>query len=157
MSDAYAQRLAEWIRANAVEAQQRTFDVSTHSVAEAAAAVGASAEDFVKSICMLRQGEGAQEMIVAVVKGEDRASTTRVGELLGARVRLAKPDEMLAMTGYPAGGTPPFGFAAHFLVDERVMERAFVWAGGGSDRALVRIAPAELVRANAGLVVRVRK
>ncbi|HET6404028.1 MAG TPA: YbaK/EbsC family protein [Candidatus Thermoplasmatota archaeon] len=152
--DAFAAKLAAWLDARKVDAEQRLFAVSTHSVAEAAAAVGARPEDFVKSICMVADDA---RLAVAVVKGEDRASTARVAEALGARVRLASPDEMLARTGYPAGGTPPFGFDATFLVDERVLERPHVWAGGGSDRALVRVAPAELLRANGGRVARVRK
>lgn len=152
--DESAGRCAAWLREAKVDAEHRTFDVSTHSVAEAAAAVGASTDDFIKSICMVAD-DG--RLVVAIVKGEDRASTTRVGEILATKARLAKPDEMLARTGYPAGGTPPFGFEATWLVDERVMERAFVWGGGGSDRALVHVAPAELLRANGGRVARVRK
>lgn len=153
--DAYASRLAAWLAELKVDAQQLLFDASTHSVAEAARAANAAADDLVKSICLLTQEGG--DLVVAIVKGEDRASTTRVAGLVGGPVRLAKPDEMLARTGFPAGGTPPFGFDARFLVDERVMERALVYAGGGSDRALVRVAPQEMLRANAGRVVRVRK
>ena len=152
--DPYAARLAEWLAQHDVRAEHHTFDASTHSVAEAAAAVGGSAEDFVKSICMVAD---AGTFVVAIVKGEDRASTTRVSAAIGQPIRLAKPEEMLARTGYPAGGTPPFGFDATFLVDERVMERAYVWGGGGSDRALVRVAPTEMLRANGGRVARVRK
>lgn len=151
--DAYAARLAAWIGARGIDAEHRTFAASTHSVGEAATAVGAGADDFVKSICML----AGEALLVAIVKGEDRASTTRVSAFVGAAARLATPDEMLARTGYPAGGTPPFGFEARFLVDERVMERERVWAGGGSDRALVRVAPREMLRANGGTLARVRK
>lgn len=144
-----------------VHAEHLVFDRSTHSVAEAAVAADAPVDAFVKSICMRAdaQGEdgGGAGLVVAVVKGEDRASTTRVGRVVGAAVRLASPEEVLASSGYPAGGTPPFGFAARFLVDERVMARDVVYAGGGSDRALVRVSPAELLRVNGGVVARVRK
>jgi prolyl-tRNA editing enzyme YbaK/EbsC (Cys-tRNA(Pro) deacylase) len=64
---------------------------------------------------------------------------------------------MLAKTGYPAGGTPPFGFDAIFLMDERVYEKPVVYGGGGSDRALIRIAPAEMQRVNGARVAVVRK
>ena len=152
--DPHALRLRAWMDARGVAAEHLVFGRSTHTVAEAAEAAGAPVEDFVKSICMLTEAGG---LAVAVVRGEDRASTTRVGALLAAAVRLATPDEMLARTGYPAGGTPPFGFDAAFLVDDRVMARGVVYAGGGSDRALVRVAPAELLRANGGRVARVRR
>jgi len=64
---------------------------------------------------------------------------------------------MLEKTGYPAGGTPPFGFDATFLMDERVFEKAIVFGGGGSDRALIRIAPAEMQRVNGAKVAAIRK
>ena len=46
------------------------------------------------------------------------------------------PDEMLAKTGYPCGGTPSFGFAATFLIDPRVMRKDEVYTGGGSETTL---------------------
>lgn len=149
-------RLRAWLDARGVEAEQRVFAQSCHSVREAALAVGAPEDAFVKSICMVAPDD---RLVVAVVKGEDRASTRRVQEALAleARPRLAAPEEMLARSGFPAGGTPPFGFEGVFLVDERVVERAWVWGGGGSSRALVRVGTEALVAANGGRVARVGK
>lgn len=148
-------RLRAWIGERGIAAQVLEFTQSTHSVADAAKAAGASEDAFVKSICMV----DGDALLVAIVKGEDRASTKRVAAALGLAgpPRLATPEEMLSRTGYPAGGTPPFGFEATFLVDERVMERADVYAGGGTDRALVRLATTELLRANGAKLVRIRK
>ena len=148
-----AARLRAWLAASRVDAEHLVFERSCHSVREAADAAGEPPEAFVKSICML----AGDALVVAVVKGEDRASTSRVAEAVGAPARLATPEEMLARTGYPAGGTPPLGFDARFLVDERVMQRDLVLAGGGSDRALLRIAPREMLRANGGVVAGVRR
>ncbi|MCP4408530.1 MAG: hypothetical protein GY807_12355, partial [Gammaproteobacteria bacterium] len=61
-------------------------------------------------------------LIVAIVKGEDRASTSRVAKALGiTRPRVAEPEEILQKTGYPCGGTPSFGYPAIFLIDPRVI------------------------------------
>lgn len=132
------------------------FDSSCHSVAEAAASAKADPLGFVKNICMvLPDGR----LAVAIVKGEDRASTTNVARVLGLaeRPRTAAPDEILQKTGYPCGGTPSFGYPAVFLVDERVLERNLVYTGGGSTQALVRIGVADLLKANGGRVCRIRK
>jgi prolyl-tRNA editing enzyme YbaK/EbsC (Cys-tRNA(Pro) deacylase) len=95
---------------------------------------------------------------VAIVKGEDRADRSAVQQWLGlTKLSIASPEMMLAKTGYPAGGTPPFGFDATFLMDERVFERSVVYGGGGSDRALIRIAPAEVQRVNGAQVAMIRK
>ena len=71
---------------------------------------------FVKSICLISQ----DNLIVAIVKGEDRVSIRRVAEALNiAKPRMATPHEILEKTGYPCGGTPPLGFEAVFLIDSQ--------------------------------------
>lgn len=151
----YEAKMRNYISANNVGAEHLSFDTSCHSVEEAAETVGASSEDFVKSICLLGPDGN---LIVAVVKGEDRVSTSRVGKLLGVeRPRTAFPEEILEKTGYPCGGTPPFGFEALFLIDPKVAEKETVYAGGGSETSLIRISPEELQRANGGRVARIRK
>ena len=153
--DASEHKLKQFIAANNIDAEHLSFDQSCHSVAEAAAAVGTGPENFVKNICMI---DTHGQVIVAIVKGEDRASTSRVAKTLQTeQVRTMTPDEMLGKTGYPCGGTPSFGFAATFLIDPRVMQKDEVYTGGGSETALVRVSPQVLLRANGGIVVRVRK
>ena len=153
--NAYEHKLKQFIAAGSIEAEHLSFEQSCHSVAEAAAVVGTDPKHFVKNICMTDvQGQ----VIVAIVKGEDRASTSRVAKALQTeRVRTMTPDEMLTKTGYPCGGTPSFGFAATFLVDPRVMQKDEVYTGGGSETALVRVSPQALLQANGGRVVRIRR
>ena len=151
----YEHKLRKYIKNNEVKAKIFSFKQSTHSVAEAAAAVGADPEDFVKSICMIGP---VGELIVAIVKGEHRASTTRVAKVLGIdRPRIAKPEEMMEKSGYPAGGTPAFGYNAIFLMDPKVLEKASVYSGGGSERALTLMTPDEMLRANGASVARIRR
>lgn len=151
----YEVRLKNYIQNNNIEAEHLSFDQSCHSVEEAAQAVNARPEDFVKNICMV---DGAGNLIVAIVKGENQASASRVGKALHtAGVRMATPDEILERTGYPCGGTPSFGFEATFLVDQRVPETEIVYTGGGSTTSLVKIASQELIRANHAQVVRIRR
>ena len=143
----YNEKLTLFIAERGVAAEHQVFDESCHSVEEAAAAAGVRPEDFVKSICMIRR---SGTMAVAVVKGEDRADRRLVGELLGEKPpRLAKPDEILQRTGFPCGGTPPFGFDAVFVIDERVFEREVVYAGGGTPTSLIRLHPVEIERLGA--------
>lgn len=151
----FEEKLRKIIEDKGIDAEHLSFERYCRSVAEAAMTVGAEPEDFVKSICMVG-GDGG--VIVAIVKGENRASASRVSKALGIeRPRVASPDEILGLTGFPVGGIPGFGFEAQFLVDPRVLEKELVYLGGGSERSLVRMSPQELVRANGGKVARVRK
>jgi prolyl-tRNA editing enzyme YbaK/EbsC (Cys-tRNA(Pro) deacylase) len=149
------ERLKRYLRDHGITAEHHRYTTSCHSVAEAAASAGVTPLDFIKSICLIDDHQG---LIVAVVKGEDRVSRSRVGQVLGiSRPRIASPEEVLQKSGYPAGGTPPFGFQARFLIDPRVLEMETVWGGGGSAQALIRIAPLAILAANGGQVARVRR
>ena len=153
--DAYEEQLKRFIETNGITAEHLSFEQSCHSVAEAAEAVGTAPDNLVKNICMT---DAQGTVIVAIVKGEDRASTSRISKVLETgQVRTMLPEEMLDKTGYPCGGTPSFGFSATFLIDPKVMEKDEVYTGGGSETSLVRVSPQALLQANEGQVARVRK
>jgi Cys-tRNA(Pro)/Cys-tRNA(Cys) deacylase len=154
-NDDYDSKLKQYIRENRIPCEHLVFSERCHSVAEAAQAAGVTPQDFIKNICMI---DSNGSLVVAIVKGEDRASTSRVAKVLKAEsARIATPEEMLEKTGYPCGGTPSFGYPARFLIDDKVMRMAVVYTGGGSEYSLVRICPPDLVKANGGEVVRIRK
>jgi len=154
METGFEEKLKQFMRLRAIDAQHLHFSQSCHSVEEAALAANAKREDFVKSVCMQ---DAAGNVLVCIVKGEDRASREAVAALLGIEMpRMMNAKEMLEKTGYPAGGTPSFGYNATFLIDKRVMEKDFVLSGGGSENSLVKISPRELLKANNGKVAKIR-
>ena len=151
----FEQRLQSYLQEQHIQAEHLSLNQPCHSVEEAARAVNASPTDLIKSICLL---DSNSQLITAIVKGEDRVSVSRIAKTLQRDgLRLATPDEILEKTGYPCGGTPSFGYQAMFLVDPRVMEREYVFAGGGSETSLVKINTGELLRANHGTILRIRK
>ena len=153
--DIFEQRLRAYLEEQHIQAEHLSLDQPCHSVAEAALAVNASPEELVKNICLL---DSDGRLITAIVKGEDRVSISRITKTLQRDgLRLATPEEILAKTSYPCGGTPSFGYPAMFLIDPRVMEREIVYTGGGSETSLVKISTEELVRANQGTILRIRK
>ena len=142
----YEEKLKKFLLKNNVRGEHLIFSQSCHTVEEAAKAVNANPDDCVKNICLI---DSKGRLIVAIVKGEDRVSTKRVGKALNIeRPRIATPDEILEKTGYPCGGTPSFGYNAKFLIDPRVMEKDVVYTSGGSERSLLKITTKELQRAN---------
>ena len=108
----YEEKIKKYIKNNNIKAEHLSFEISCHSVEEAVQAVHSSAENFVKNICLI-DNEG--NLIVAIVKGEDRASTKKIGKVLGIeRPRTANPQEILAKTGFICGGVPSFDIRLHF-------------------------------------------
>jgi prolyl-tRNA editing enzyme YbaK/EbsC (Cys-tRNA(Pro) deacylase) len=76
----------------------------------------------------------------------------RVADYLGLsrkRLKLADAPTVFAITGFPVGTVPPFGHKTRLrtLVDAAVLVQPEVYAGGGAIDALLRITPAEIVRA----------
>lgn len=153
---AYETKLKDAIFRLGIKAEHRHFSQSCHSVADAAAAVGGDASDFVKNVGLQ---DAAGNVVICIVKGEDRVDKDEAARIVGvAKIKTASAELMLEKTGFPVGGTPSFGYdhVVTVLVDERVLEKPFVWTGGGSPQALVKLAPAEMLKANDGKVCRVR-
>ncbi|MDW7651414.1 MAG: YbaK/EbsC family protein [Bacillota bacterium] len=149
------QKIIDYIRDHNIEAKHLSFDVSCHSVDEAAEAAGASAKEFVKNICLVDPAGG---IAVAIVRGCDRVSTKKAAKILGVKkTRMATPDEILENTGFPCGGTPSFGFNCNFLIDEKVLDMPVVYTGGGSQTSLVKTTPKALITANNADIVDLTK
>jgi len=149
------EKLKRHITINRIPAEHLSFKQSCHSVEEAAAAAKAQPEDFVKNICLIDKNG---KLVVAILKGEDKVSITKVGTVLETKnLRFATPTEILEKTGYPCGGTPSFGYLATFLIDPRVLEKEIVFSGGGSEKSLTKISSRELQKANNGRISDVHK
>jgi len=149
------EKIKQYIKDNHFQAEYLSFTTSCHSVEDAAKSVHTSTENFVKNICLIDQ-QG--NLIVAIVKGEDRVNLKKIGEALDIEPpRPAKPEEILEKTSYICGGVPSFGYSATFLIDPKVMEKEMVYSGGGSENSLIKISPQELQRANQGQIIKIRK
>lgn len=151
----FEQKLIHYINEQKIDGEHLHFEQSCHSIKEAAEAAQAAPSDFVKNVCMIDEDS---RLIVAIVKGEDNASSKRVAKALNInRPRLASPEEILEKTGFPCGGTPSFGYEAIFIVDPKVLESTFIFTGGGSECSLVKISPESMLKANQALIERVRR
>jgi prolyl-tRNA editing enzyme YbaK/EbsC (Cys-tRNA(Pro) deacylase) len=148
--EGFVMKLKGFLGEKGIRYEHFVFKEPCHTVEEAARAVGGRAEDFVKSICLT---DASGVLIVAVVGGGDRVSRQKVGNAIGTRrPRMATAQEILERTGYPLGGVPPFGYDALFVIDAKVAGREAVYGGGGTENSLVKVAPAELQRANGGMI-----
>ena len=124
-----------------------TLDVSrypagTRTAADAAAAVGCSVAQIVKSLVLT----GPRGPLLALTAGSSQVDLDAVGALLGGPVRMATPDEARAATGYAIGGTPPFGHpsALPTLIDPALLGREVVHAAAGTPDSCFPIAPRDL-------------
>ena len=146
--------LERYMQAYGISGNLLRLEAPTPTVETAAQAVGTDSGEIVKSILFLV----GDEPVLAITCGPDHVDRRSLAGLYGVgrkKVKLAEPERVLRETGYPVGGMPPFGHrkALPTLLDRRVLDKKTVFAGGGSDRTLIRISPDEILRAAGAKVI----
>ena len=153
----FSNRMKRWLDENRVNAEFLAFDKSVHTVQEAVEVSGYPVERFTKSIVMLTTDE---QLVIAVVPADTRASTNRVRKALclADRPRVVTREESAEYLDQQLGGNSPLNAPnAIILIDPKVLEREWILIGGGDDRNLVKISIAELERVVTYVEARVRK
>jgi prolyl-tRNA editing enzyme YbaK/EbsC (Cys-tRNA(Pro) deacylase) len=144
-------RVAAFLREVGAEARLEELRNDAGSAEAAADAIGCTLSQIVKSLVL--QCDGVP--VVALVPGDRKADTGKVARLVGARrAAVAGAEDVRSATGFPPGGVAPFPLerVSVVLVDRGLLRHGMVWAGAGSDRHVVGLASAELVRLTRGRV-----
>ncbi len=143
--------LAAYIRESGIAAEVVPMTVETPTVPAAAAALGVTAAQIIKSLLFI-----VRDAPVLVIASGDAIVDRRVlAERAGVgrkQVKLADAATVLALTGYPVGGVPPFGHRERVpvLLDAAIRGWEVIYGGGGDDRTLLRVTPDELARVTGG-------
>ncbi len=129
------------------------FDASTHTAAEAAAAVGADLGQIVKSLVFVVSTESGPEPLLCLVSGPNRVDIARLAAVTGeADIRRATAREAHDLTGFSIGGIPPIGHLrpVRVIMDPDLGRYPVVWAAAGLPTAVFPVPPGTLrVLANA--------
>lgn len=139
------ERVSSFLRDAGAEARIQEFPDGTHTAQDAADAVGCELGQIVKSLVFVCD----ERAVVVFVPGDRRGDPAKVGAAVDATaVRVAKPPEVEAATGFGPGGVAPFPLpnVAAVLIEHSFFRHSIVWAGAGSSRHVLGIAPAELAR-----------
>ena len=140
--------------AHSIPGEILRLGVPTPTVETAAQALGVTTGQIIKSILFLVKdisAEAAYKPALVITCGTGYVDRRRIAAHFGVghkRVRLAFPEEVLAFTGYPVGGMPPFGHRQPLtsLLDRRVLVLPVAYAGGGDENAMLRLDPQDILR-----------
>jgi Cys-tRNA(Pro) deacylase len=140
--------LAAYMQAHAIPGEIVRLEMPTPTVETAAQAAGTTPERIVKSILFLVDGQP----LLAVTNGLAHVNYRVLAAHRGVnrkKVKMASAEQVLQTCGYAVGALPPFGHLQRLpcLLDRRVMAQPEVFAGGGAEDTLVRLAPADLLQA----------
>jgi Cys-tRNA(Pro) deacylase len=94
-------------------------------------------EKIAKSIVMLDSNDSP---LLAIIPAQSKVSLKKLKQLLAVKdVRLASPEEVLAYSGYPAGGVSPFNNIHRALLDSKLLSSETVIVGGGDIDKLMEL------------------
>ncbi len=149
-------RVMEAARERGLEITTKRFPEGTKTAADAAAAIGVSVGQIVKSLVF-----GVDtEIVMALVSGSNQLDEKKLALAAGgAKCSRVDADAVRAATGYPIGGVPPFGHTTQLrvFVDPDLLQYDEVWAAAGTWNDNFGAAPADIVRIAGGVVTDLKR
>ncbi len=130
---------------------------STRTAVEAAAAIGCSVSQIVKSLIF--RGKSSGQAILVLASGTNRVDEKLVASIVEEAIDRAEPDFVRVQTGYAIGGIPPLGFARSIqaVIDSDLLVFDEVWAAAGTPHAVFRLNPKDLERMTGGKIASIHK
>ena len=149
-------RVMEAARERGLEITTKRFPEGTKTAADAAAAIGVSVGQIVKSLVFGVDSE----IVMALVSGSNQLDEKKLAAAAGgAKCARVDADAVRDATGYPIGGVPPFGHNTQLrvFVDPDLLQYDEVWAAAGTWNDNFGAAPADIVRVAGGVVTDLKR
>ena len=130
---------------------------STRTAEEAAARVGCSVGQIVKSLIF--KGKKSGKAILILTSGANRVDVKRIVAHAQEKIGRADPDFVRERTGFAIGGIPPLGHLhpIETYVDEDLLNFEEVWAAGGTPKALFKMPASKLEKMTSGKIIQVKQ
>jgi Cys-tRNA(Pro) deacylase len=144
MKSSAVERVVGALAAAGITTEVKEFAESTRTAEDAAAAIGVTVGQIVKSLVFL----SGSQAILALVSGPNRASRQKLAALTGAEsVVQPDADTVRRLTGFSIGGIPPVGYSSRLptFCDPDLLQYSVVWAAAGTPHAVFSISPSQLV------------
>ena len=139
-----------------LEISTRRFPEGTKTAADAAAAIGVTVGQIVKSLVFGVDNE----IVMALVSGSNQLDEKKLALAAGgAKCARVDADAVREATGYPIGGVPPFGHSTQLrvFVDPDLLQYDEVWAAAGTWNDNFGAAPTDIVRVAGGVVTDLKR
>jgi len=139
-----------------LEITTRRFPEGTKTAADAAAAIGVTVGQIVKSLVFGVDNE----IVMALVSGSNQLDEKKLALAAGgSKCSRVDADAVRAATGYPIGGVPPFGHSTQLrvFVDPDLLQYDEVWAAAGTWNDNFGANPNDIVRVAGGVVTDLKR
>jgi prolyl-tRNA editing enzyme YbaK/EbsC (Cys-tRNA(Pro) deacylase) len=130
------------LRELGLDIEPRELDSSARTAAEAAASLGTTVGQIVKSLVFFR----GEQPVIVLCAGDRRVDAERLG------LRVANAKEAKAATGFAIGGIPPLGHDQPLptIIDSSLRRFDVVWCAAGTTHAVFPVAATALIDAVPG-------
>ena len=158
MSDVHpnVSRVVSAAKERGLEINTKRFPEGTKTAADAAAAIGVTVGQIVKSLVFGVDGE----IVMALVSGSNQLDEKKLALAAGgAKCARVDADAVREATGFPIGGVPPLGLATQMrvFIDPDLLQYDEVCAAAGTWNDVFAIDPQVLSRITDGKIVEVRR
>ena len=139
-----------------LEISTRRFPEGTKTAADAAAAIGVTVGQIVKSLVFGVDNE----IVIALVSGSNQLDEKKLALAAGgSKCARVDADAVREATGYPIGGVPPFGHSTQLrvFVDPDLLQYDEVWAAAGTWNDNFGANPNDIVRVAGGVVTDLKR
>jgi len=122
------------------------FHGETYSAEKVSRELGVGLEEIAKTLVFINE-KGAP--LLVIMPGDRRVNQDKLAKTLGfKKLRLATQEEVLNHTGYEAGAVPPVGHLKEIpaIIEESLLYKEKIHAGGGAINATLEISPKDIVR-----------
>ena len=139
-----------------LEITTRRFPEGTKTAADAAAAIGVTVGQIVKSLVFGVDSE----IVMALVSGSNQLDEKKLAAAAGgSKCSRVDADAVRTATGYPIGGVPPFGHTTQLrvFVDPDLLQYDEVWAAAGTWNDNFGANPNDIVRVAGGVVTDLKR
>ena len=158
MSDVHpnVSRVVSAAKERGLEINTKRFPEGTKTAADAAAAIGVTVGQIVKSLVFGVDGE----IVMALVSGSNQLDEKKLALAAGgAKCARVDADAVREATGFPIGGVPPFGHSTQLrvFVDPDLLQYDEVWAAAGTWNDNFGANPNDIVRVADGVVTDLKR
>lgn len=140
------ERAKEYLKGYGLEDRVMEFDVSSATVAEAAAAIGCKEDEIAKSLSFMVE----ERPILIVAAGASKIDNSKFKGEFHTKAKMLPFDEVENLIGHAVGGVCPFGVQENVEVylDDSLKKFEIIYPACGSANSAVKLTVEELEQAS---------
>jgi prolyl-tRNA editing enzyme YbaK/EbsC (Cys-tRNA(Pro) deacylase) len=148
-----AQAIQELLTHNNIPSRVVELPDSTRTAQEAAAALGCTVWQIVKSLIF--KTKETHRPILILASGANKVDEKLIEQTIGEAIVKADANFTREVTGFAIGGIPPIGHKQKIetLIDKDLLSLPELWAAAGTPHAVFNLNPQTLVGLTQGTVI----